>query len=116
MDEAYADFAGDTSILFFSKRTILLLRQDFGKSIFLGWSRVGYAVSSPQIIEVLTMSERYTTRIGAQAAAHAALSTRVTLRIVRPKSSMKTKVNILYFLGWRNPRSKISFYRPFKRR
>jgi hypothetical protein len=53
VDEAYADFADDTSISLLSEADNLIITRTFSKSYSLAGSRVGYAISSPQIIEVL---------------------------------------------------------------
>ncbi|MBL6827199.1 MAG: aminotransferase class I/II-fold pyridoxal phosphate-dependent enzyme, partial [Opitutales bacterium] len=48
VDEAYADFAEDTSIPLLFEADNLIVTRTFSKSYSLAGSRVGYAVSSPQ--------------------------------------------------------------------
>lgn len=75
VDEAYADFANDSAIRLLSRAENLIVTRTFSKSYSLAGSRVGYAVASSTLIEVLdSVREVYNLDRMSQAAAHAALT------------------------------------------
>ena len=56
VDEAYADFSTKSSISFLEYVDNLIITRTFSKSYSLAGARVGYAFSTPRIIEVLDLS------------------------------------------------------------
>ena len=75
VDEAYADFANDSAIHSLSSAENLIVTRTLSKSYSLAGSRVGYALASAKIIEVLdSVREVYNLDRMSQAAAYAALA------------------------------------------
>ena len=112
VDEAYADFAEDTSIPLLFEADNLIVTRTFSKSYSLAGSRVGYAVSSPQIIEVLdNVREVYNLDRMSQAAAHAALSDKSYFEDCRAKILNERQKAHTFFtsLGWRTVESQANF-------
>ncbi|MGE4302226.1 MAG: histidinol-phosphate transaminase [Victivallaceae bacterium] len=94
IDEAYADFAGDTCMpLALSCPNVIVMRT-LSKSYALAGARVGYAVSSPAVIEgLMKLKDSYNVDGIAQAVAAAALGDRAYLdgRVASIKAS-RTKL------------------------
>jgi histidinol-phosphate aminotransferase len=112
VDEAYADFADDTSISLLSEADNLIITRTFSKSYSLAGSRVGYALSSPQIIEVLdNVREVYNLDRMSQAAACAALSDKNYFEDCMAKILTERQKAHTFFtsLGWRTVESQANF-------
>ena len=77
IDEAYADFAGQNALSLLDDYPNLIITRTMSKSYSLAGLRVGYALSSPEIISILDQArEVYNVDRLAQAAALASLNDR----------------------------------------
>ena len=112
VDEAYADFATDSAIRLLSTAENLIVTRTFSKSYSLAGSRVGYAVSSSGIIEILdSVREVYNLDRMSQAAAHAALTDEEYFRSCLGKilDEREKAYSFLTSLGWRTLKSEANF-------
>lgn len=74
VDEAYADFAGDSAISMAKRFPKLVITRTFSKSFGLAGLRVGYGIASPEVISLLDrVRDSYNLDRVAQAAGVAAL-------------------------------------------
>lgn len=53
IDEAYIDFGGETAIPLLSAHPNIVIPRTFSKSLSLAGARIGYAISSPEMIKAL---------------------------------------------------------------
>ena len=112
VDEAYADFSTNSSISFLENVDNLIITRTFSKSYSLAGARVGYAFSTPRIIEVLdSVREVYNVDRMSQAAAFAALSDKEYFEDCKSKIiAERTKAHeFLTRLGWRTVESQANF-------
>ncbi len=112
VDEAYADFSTKSSISFLEYVDNLIITRTFSKSYSLAGARVGYAFSTPRIIEVLdSVREVYNVDRMSQAAAFAALSDKEYFEDCKSKIiAERTKAHeFLTRLGWRTVESQANF-------
>ena len=112
VDEAYVDFAGESSISVLSSCDNVLITRTFSKSYSLAGSRVGFAISSPEIISVLdSVREVYNVDRLAQAAAYASLSDVEYFDNCRVKILSERNRAYKFFtdLGWRTIDSHANF-------
>ncbi|MEC7627764.1 MAG: aminotransferase class I/II-fold pyridoxal phosphate-dependent enzyme, partial [Verrucomicrobiota bacterium] len=103
IDEAYADFAGHHAIPLLSKYPNLIITRTLSKSYSLAGLRVGYALASPALVEVLDQArEVYNLDRLAQAGALAALSDReyfqsTQFQIIKLREGLREEFTVL---GW----------------
>lgn len=103
IDEAYADFAGHHAIPLLSKYPNLIITRTLSKSYSLAGLRVGYALASPALVEVLDQArEVYNLDRLAQAGALAALSDReyfqsTQSQIIKLREVLREEFTVL---GW----------------
>ena len=112
IDEAYADFANDSAIRLLSDVENLVVTRTFSKSYSLAGSRVGYAVASEKIIEILdSVREVYNLDRMSQAAAFAALSDQNYFEDCLRKILEERQKAYEFFisLGWRTLESQANF-------
>ena len=112
VDEAYADFANDSAIRLLSRNDNIIVTRTFSKSYSLAGSRVGYAISSSQIIEILdSVREVYNLDRMAQAAAYAALADNQYFENCRAKILYERQKAFSFFssLGWKTLTSHANF-------
>jgi len=80
IDEAYAEFAGESYAALVRERPNLLILRTLSKWAGLAGLRVGYMIAAPEIIEVaMKIKQPYSVSVVAEAAALAAIEDRETL-------------------------------------
>ena len=112
VDEAYADFANDSAIRLLSDAENLIVTRTFSKSYSLAGSRVGYAVASLELIDVLdSVREVYNLDRMSQAAAYAALKDQEYFEKCLQKILEERKRAYEFFtsLGWHTTESQANF-------
>ena len=112
VDEAYADFANDSAIRLLSDVDNLIVTRTFSKSYSLAGSRVGYAVASPDLIDVLdSVREVYNLDRMSQAAAFAALKDQEYFEKCLQKILEERERSYEFFtsLGWHTTESQANF-------
>ena len=112
VDEAYADFSIENSIPLLDKANNLVITRTLSKSYSLAGSRVGFAISSPEIISILdSVREVYNLDRMSQAAAFAALSDVHYFEDCRRKILEEREKAYTFFtqLGWRTIESHANF-------
>jgi histidinol-phosphate aminotransferase len=103
VDEAYVDFGADTAIPLLEKYENLIVVRTFSKSYGLAGMRVGFALASQGIIQILDrVRDAYNLDRIAQAAALAAFEDRSYFEAQRAKviATREATLNQLDALGW----------------
>lgn len=112
VDEAYGDFAEEDAIPLLSRHPNLVVTRTFSKSQALAGLRVGYALSSPQVIGILDrVRDSYNVNRLSQAGALAAVLDAPYYAdcIARIKATRDAFIRDLDALGWFTYRSATNF-------
>ncbi len=103
IDEAYADFAKETAVELLSDFDNLVITRTFSKSYSLAGMRIGYALTHPDVVEVLDkVRDSYNVGRLAQVAGLAAVADQSYLKAIvgKIKQTRDHYVQELRDLGW----------------
>jgi histidinol-phosphate aminotransferase len=112
VDEAYVDFATESSINLLSRCDNVIITRTLSKSYSLAGSRVGFAISTPEIITLLdSVREVYNLDRLSQAAAYASLSDISYFNDCKGKILNERRHAYKFFtnMGWRTIESHTNF-------
>lgn len=106
VDEAYIDFGGKSALPLIDKYDNVIVVQTFSKSRSMAGSRIGYAISNPEVIRYLNdvkysfnsyTMDRITIALGTAAVADAAYFEKTIKKIIKTREWTKEQLSALGF-------------------